>query len=206
MSRYRNVSILYRSFLISAAVLLFGCATPPADSQRRLAFAQFLEDYGRLNRVGFNIERAAAPYCSGNLRYGGGLILAYPGMAKAEFSAAAADLLGGPGLVVHAIAPGSPGEHSGFRVGDVVTAINGHEASDPLRALAVTAPDHHDSWVVRRGGTERTITYDSVRLCDYRIALAIDDERNAMAGAEDGGDHRHDAIGQRRRACAGRRP
>src|SRR4051812_6073244 len=59
---------------------------------------------------------------------------------------------------VFAVEKGSPAEHAGFRVGDVILAVNGF---DPLKArqrAVLKGPDQHNLIRVRRGLAEVTLS------------------------------------------------
>lgn len=93
------------------------------------------------------------------------------------------------GVLVNGLYPGSPAERAGLRVGDVITAIDGHPVADPaeLRYRIVTAPV---------GGTARMSVLRAGRALDVSVALIappedpprditrLDDAAGPFSGAE----------------------
>lgn len=64
--------------------------------------------------------------------------------------------------VVKAVVPGSPAETAGFRVGDVLVAVNGVEISDASKdalkkATAGTGPGSEMTYTVKRQGAKLTL-------------------------------------------------
>ena len=64
--------------------------------------------------------------------------------------------------MVKAVVPGSPAEAAGFRVGDVLVAINGIEINDAnkealKKATGSTGPGSEMTYVVKRQGAKATL-------------------------------------------------
>jgi membrane-associated protease RseP (regulator of RpoE activity) len=85
---------------------------------------------------------------------------------------------GQDGPVVAAVAPGSPAEAAGFKVGDVIVAINGVELNDankePLKkATANTGPGAEMTYTVKRQGAKATLTARLAKVPDDVMAQWI---------------------------------
>ena len=66
-------------------------------------------------------------------------------------------------MVIEKVVPGSPAEKAGFRMGDVLLAVNGvtysEENKDKLKAVKKTLkPGTAASYNVQRGGSQQTLT------------------------------------------------
>jgi serine protease Do len=85
------------------------------------------------------------------------------GIVVLEIPSAEASRLGvteGPGVVVYQVQGGSGADRAGLRRGDVITALNGAEVTDPnsfRNAIASTAPGSEITLTVRRDGAERQV-------------------------------------------------
>lgn len=155
-----------------AVLLLAACAAPggAADSD----FKRFLDDNARVAGIAFEVERAAVPYCDGHVHYAGGVFLAHPDIAIPRYRDAALRLLGGDGVTVYAVVPGSPAAQAGLAAGDIVDSIDGVRARDALTAGASGAP--HEVWQVHAAGGPRTVDYTPVPVCDYPVRLVVSDK------------------------------
>jgi S1-C subfamily serine protease len=69
----------------------------------------------------------------------------------------------GAGAEIVEIAGGSPAEHAGFQVGDIVTRIADRHAPSPAvvaRVLAATPTGAYAVFVVRRGSTHSVLALE----------------------------------------------
>jgi S1-C subfamily serine protease len=66
----------------------------------------------------------------------------------------------GKGVVVLQVQPGSAAERAGIRKGDVITALNGVEVTDPnvfRNTVASTAPGSEVTLTIKRDGREQQV-------------------------------------------------
>lgn len=92
--------------------------------QQRLAIEQELAQRQRLASVMFKLEQAAAPECTAGKKLSG-MELGGIGLFDKAYHAAAQSLGFVAGARVISIAPGSPADQAGIRVGDTLIAVNG---------------------------------------------------------------------------------
>ena len=60
---------------------------------------------------------------------------------------------------VYSIEKGSPAEHAGFKVGDVIIAVNGFDPVKARQRAVLKGPNQHNLVRVRRGMAEVTLTF-----------------------------------------------
>lgn len=125
--------------------------------------SQILSPSGGSIGLGFAIPSNMARNVMEQLINNGRVRRGQLGIVVLEIPSAEASNLGvtqGPGVVVYQVQSGSGADRAGLRRGDVITALNGAEVTDPnsfRNAIASTAPGSEVTLTVKRDGTERQV-------------------------------------------------
>ena len=125
--------------------------------------SQILSPSGGSIGLGFAIPSNMARTVMEQLVNNGRVRRGQLGIVVLEIPSAEASNLGvtqGPGVVVYQVQSGSGADRAGLRRGDVITALNGAEVSDPnsfRNTIASTPPGSEVTLTVRRDGAERQV-------------------------------------------------
>jgi len=140
--------------------------------------------------IGFAIPTAMVRTVLEGARTGGPIVRAWLGATGQPVTAEIAQGLGLPhpmGVLVKEVVAGSPAAVAGVKVGDVVTAIEGHEVDDPedlrfrVATLPVNAPARLALW---RGGRQQMVTATvTAPPDDPPRSLTVLEGRHPLAGA-----------------------
>ena len=129
---------------ISFGVLLTACATPStkriqvnpdlavqeAKKQQEVAFQVYLEEYKRVQGIGFKIKRHSTSLCSDKTRFSIGVLLVNKYFLREHFQEAAETLLNlSENPQVLEVLPDSGAARSGIKLGDIILEVNGEKAS-----------------------------------------------------------------------------
>ena len=187
-------------FLTALASLVLGAMMPAqahaaADGHWAVSLR---EQIATLNAVDWRIASGAAALCTSQ---GGGTGLALDSLAaypETERDAIGRALGMVPGVVIAAIAPGSPAESAGLAIGDRLLGIAGQPLVAPENGALVAGaaerqlldlrPGAATMVTVARGDTTKEIAITPVARCRARNLLTVDDDVNAYS------DHDNIAI------------
>ncbi|MCA1939374.1 MAG: DegQ family serine endoprotease [Caenispirillum bisanense] len=185
----------YRSFIQTDAAInpgnSGGALVDSAGNLIGINTAIYSRDGGSVG-IGFAIPSDLVRVVVDSLLSDGKAVRPWFGAAGQGVTADIAQSLGLPrpaGVLVNGLYPGSPAEKAGLRIGDVITAMDGHPVADPseLRYRIVTAPV---------GGTARMSVLRKGKPLDVTVALIappedpprnvtrLDDRAGPFAGAE----------------------
>ncbi|SOD88858.1 DegQ family serine endoprotease [Caenispirillum bisanense] len=185
----------YRSFIQTDAAInpgnSGGALVDSAGNLIGVNTAIYSRDGGSVG-IGFAIPSDLVRVVVDSLLSDGKAVRPWFGAAGQGVTADIAQSLGLPrpaGVLVNGLYPGSPAEKAGLRIGDVITAMDGHPVADPseLRYRIVTAPV---------GGTARMSVLRKGAPLDVTVALIappedpprnvtrLDDRAGPFGGAE----------------------
>jgi len=125
--------------------------------------SQILSPSGGSIGLGFAIPSNMARNVMDQLINSGKVRRGQLGIVVLEIPSEEASKLGvtqGPGVVVYQVQSGSGADRAGLRQGDVITALNGQQVTDPntfRNTIAATPPGTEVTLAVRRDGGERQV-------------------------------------------------
>lgn len=187
--------------LAAVCLLLAGCAAPvtqrasidsgaeqaEANRQKQLAIRSFNDQYKRVWRLARPLLLANADLCGEALAADPGVLLWF-GAGIDKTLRPAADALGlGIQAEVMLVAPNSPAERAGVRVGDEVRAVNGTALPADRKAPQIwqqalgAARDGETDLVLLRDGKELRVSAKGPRGCAYPVYVVDGDAVNAFA-------------------------
>jgi hypothetical protein len=195
-----------------ACLLLVGCQTTPVpppradvvtevvksaeqiedERRRELALAHWIDSLLRVQRVGWEVLSGAVEACpEDEVKARFGVVAMTRHDFGRELVAAAESAFGlGDAVQVLAVFGGSPAEHAGVAIGDVVRSVDDWEVPtgpNAQRELAeyyaeLDADESPVTVVVERDGAELALEVAPVRACEYGVALRYFDRSiNAYA-------------------------
>ncbi|NKC13881.1 MAG: M48 family metalloprotease [Gammaproteobacteria bacterium] len=192
---------------IVAATVLAGCATPStlrpgvssvaaeleAKTQRELALRAYFDENQRLQRVAYRILTRSVPLCGERVSYTIGMRATNNLELQDGWRDAAREALGITDLMqITFIAPQSPAQAAGLRVGDVLESIAGWSVPVGESAAEQTREQLAKSLMsgqplsiqVRRSGEARAFTVTPVQTCAFDVVLDPSDIKNAYADGD----------------------
>lgn len=158
-----------------------------AELQRRLFIVESVAEKARLDNVVFRVMQGTAGLCRGQTKPQFGFRTATRGSFGSDMRDAATEALGlDDRLHVLAVVPGSPADHAGLELGDVIVEANGIPVGTGARAVRkfTSIRDGTRDGVLSltlRGETARKVTLAAVETCDYPVEVTPEDNVNAYA-------------------------
>lgn len=159
-----------------------------AENQRLLLIDQQIKDYQRLDRIAYRILKANVDICGDHVAKHTGVSLRNKYFFPEDYYTAATRAELGERLTVVSLAPDSPAEGSGLRLGDKLWSVDGTEIiagkdaikkyNEALDAHKTNAPI---SLTVERHGERLTYSMGFDRICNYPYYIKLDPDVNAYA-------------------------
>jgi hypothetical protein len=188
-------------------VLLGACATPstriaPADAsrvraeeelQRELVLHDLVEEQGRLDALAFPIMVSGTELCGEKTSWQWGFRHDHALSHEAEWRTAARAAGIGDSLTVVGVAPDSPADVAGLRVGDRILSIDGSFLPDGKKAMKAAAKAMKKARE-REGDLQIEVLRDAqvialdlsgIRACSFGHLVTTDPGINAFANGQD---------------------
>lgn len=161
--------------------------------QRNIALEQNVKDSSRIQSVSFPLLSAAVPFCDSNVVTSIGLDAATGYDFEESYQRSAQEVLSaGASVTVIGVVDAGPAAVAGIRSKDTIVAINdnplvtGANASAIFNALLQEELESSEliTLGVQRGDERLDFEITPVTICDYTVALVLDDDLNAYADGD----------------------